>query len=189
MIRNYGHLNIYLNQLSEDVYPQPQDIGHTKLALDVFYKWFAPNDMGKSVLDVGCGDEAFMRPYFEQKGMEYTGIALKSTDPSILNMDFTFLDFPDEAFDVVFSRHSLEHSPMPIISLMEWHRVAKQFLCLILPNPKHYGWAGINHYSVMNEEQLAFLLKRSGWHVIWEDTSDQTEIRVMCEKVRNLPYE
>lgn len=184
MNRNFGHLNIYLNRLMEDIYPQPEDSGHTAWALDVFNKWFAPNDMGKSILDVGCGDTAFMRPLFERIGMEYTGVALKTQNPNVKNMDFSFMDFEEESFDVVFSRHSLEHSPMPIISLMEWYRVSKAFLCLILPNPAVFGWAGVNHYSVMNQEHAEYLLGRAGWHVVWTDFSDDHELRFMCEKVR-----
>lgn len=189
MIRNYGNLDIYLNRLLSDIYPQPPDEGHTQMALDVFNKWFLPNNLGKSVLDVGCGDTAFMRPHFEILNMEYTGVALKVTNPEVINMDFNFLEFPDDTFDCVFSRHSLEHSPMPLISLMEWYRVAKFFLCIIIPNPDHYGWTGLNHYSVMNEEHLLFLLKRAGWYPIWGDTTEPTEIRFMCQKKADIQYE
>lgn len=189
MNRNFKHLNSYLNQLYQDIYPQPIDSGHFKLALGIFNKWIRPNFLGVSVLDVGCGDTAFMKPVFERKKMAYTGIALNSSNPNVINMDFSFLDFPDESFDLIFSRHSLEHSPMPLLTLMEWYRVAKDFLCLVLPNPQHYGYVGINHYSVMNKEQVNFLLKRAGWNIIWEDNSEPTEIRLMCEKLRDKIYE
>lgn len=168
----------------EDIYPQPEDEGHTAWAQAVFNKWIAPTSLGKSVLDVGCGDTAFMRNMFESVGMEYTGVALKTSNPNVVNMDFSFLNFPDESFDLVFSRHSLEHSPMPVISLMEWHRVSKAFLCLILPNPEKFGWAGLNHYSVMNKEQAQYLLHRAGWRVIWTDFTEESELRFMCEKDR-----
>lgn len=172
-----------------DVYPQPPDDGHTQMSMDVFNKWISPNSLGKSVLDVGCGDTAFMREPFTQLGMEYTGIALKSTSPYILNMDFSFLEFGDDTFDLIFSRHTLEHSPMPLLTLMEWYRVAKSFLCLILPNPDHYGWAGRNHYSVMNRDHSIFLAERAGWRAIWEDASEPSEIRFMFEKARAIIYE
>jgi SAM-dependent methyltransferase len=96
----------------------------------------------------------------------------------------TFTDFDSESFDLVYSRHSLEHSPFPLLTLMEWHRIAKHWLLVILPNPEHYGWAGKNHYGVMNWEQAEYFLDRSGWKVIWDDKSEPSEIRLMCAKVK-----
>lgn len=189
MNRDFRHLNIYLNKLVSDVYPAPVDEQHTEWALQMFNLWFAKNKEVKSVLDAGCGDTAFMKPHFEKIGAEYTGVALNSDNPNVQNVDFTFLPFEDDSFDLVWSRHSLEHSPMPIITLMEWYRVSKAWLCLVLPNPVTYGWAGLNHYSVMHPTQVEFLLKRVGWNVIWSDFSEPSELRYMCEKVRKTEYE
>ena len=44
------------------------------------------------------------------------------------NADYNFLEYPDNSFDLVFSRHSLEHSPFPVLTLMEWYRVARDFM-------------------------------------------------------------
>jgi hypothetical protein len=35
--------------------------------------------------------------------------------------DFHFIDSGGEIYDLIFARHALEHSPMPILALMEWH--------------------------------------------------------------------
>lgn len=189
MIRDFSRINYYLNQLMMDIYPQPEDSGHTQLAMDVFNKWLRNDLKISSVLDVGCGDTAFMGRLFEEIGVEYTGIALKTNNPEITNMDFTFLDYKDEEFECIFSRHSLEHSPMPLLSLMEWNRVSSNFLCLVLPNPEHYGWAGLNHYSVLHPNQAEFLLKRAGWGIVWSDFTEPTELRYMCEKSTKSEYE
>ena len=189
MNRNFKHLNIHLNKLLQDVYGSPPDPRHTEWARQMFDLLFANNKEIHSVLDAGCGDNAFMREWFEGIGAKYTGIALRSSSPNVTNMDFSFLEYEDDSFDLVLSRHSLEHSPMPIITLMEWHRVSKAWLCLILPNPLEYGWAGLNHYSVMHPTQIEFLLKRAGWNIIWSDFSEKTELRYYCEKVRKSEYE
>lgn len=173
----------------DDIYPQPTDPGHTKWATDVFNKWFKNESSIKNILDVGCGDSAFMKPMFDSIGIKYTGISLRTDNPDIINMDFNFLEFDDNSFDCIFSRHSLEHSPMPLIALMEWFRVSNHLLCLILPNPKEFGWVGKNHYSVMSPNQVEFLLDRAGWKIIWTDFSEGAELRYMCEKSRKSNYE
>lgn len=189
MNRDFSRLNIYLNRLASDIYEQPEDGGHTRMAQDVFDKWFAPYREIKTLLDAGCGDTAFMRERFESIGITYTGIAMGVNHPNVVNKDFTFTDFADESFDCVFSRHSLEHSPMPVITLMEWYRISKAWLCLILPNPNVYGWAGKNHYSVMNTVQVTSLFERAGWNIIWTDETNNSELRFMCEKIRKVANE
>ena len=101
----------------------------------------------------------------------------------VLEEDFHFLPDGDEAFDLIFARHALEHSPMPILALMEWHRVAKKYLILVLPKPKFWLFLGRNHYSVVTDSQAKFLLHRSGWDIIEEDHSHEWEYRYLCEKV------
>ena len=81
-----------------------------------------------------------------------------------------------------FPRHSLEHSPMPLLTLMEWHRVARQYLMLIVPNPDYYTYIGKNHYAVMDKQQLSWLLRRAGWRVVAKDFSEFTELRFLCNK-------
>lgn len=183
MLRDFSRLNIYLNRLISDIYPQPPDEGHTTMAYDVFDKWIVALTGVRSVLDAGCGDTAFMKSKFEGIGMKYTGIAIGVNNPEIYNMDFTFTEFENNQFDLVFARHALEHSPMPIITLMEWHRIAKHFLCLVNPNPAYYGTIGRNHYSVVDRNQLVEWARLANWFPIWEDDTNNTEIRIMFEKV------
>jgi len=188
IVRDFINFNRYLDELLVDVYPQPEDEGHTKMAQEVIQKWI-PNLIGcRSVLDVGCG-EAFLQSAFEAIGIDYTGVTLgkdcevaHGLGRNALCQDFSFLDFQDASFDLVFSRHSLEHSPFPLLSLMEWHRIAKSWLCLILPTPKYWLYGGRNHYSVMAREQAEFLLERAGWCVVWTDFSDIREFRYMAAK-------
>ena len=188
-MRDYRNIDRYLDELLADIYVQPPDAGHTEMAREVIQNWF-PQLLGiKTVLDVGCG-QGFCQEIFEELGLEYTGITLgedyqiaKASGKNVLRADFTFMDiFPDDSFDVIFSRHSLEHSPMPLLTLMEFERVAKTYLCLVLPRPAYFTWAGRNHYSLMSVSQARFLLGRAGWTPIWEDFSDNREFRFMCSK-------
>lgn len=194
-MRDYIHIDSYLNHLLGDIYPQPTDVGHTALAQEVINLWCSRLAGCGSVLDVGCG-EGFCQPMFEKFGIQYTGICLGPDFSSaliagrnVLKMDFNFLDFEDDTFDLVFSRHSLEHSPMPLLTLMEWRRVAKNWLGLVVPAPEHYTFEGQNHYSVMTLPQALAILPRAGWHVMWSDTKNMEIPATTVEPAHTVPQE
>lgn len=200
-MRNWTHHDTYITKLYGDVYPQPDDGGHTGLARKVIDFWMSRMTTCHSVLDVGCGT-GFCQAMFEQWKVAYEGICLgedyldaQSHGRNVKKMDFNFLDYPDEYVDLIFSRHSLEHSPMPLLTLLEWARVAKSWLGLIVPAPEWYGYTGQNHYYVLNQEQWKNLLDKAGWRTLWEDVDTLTwsaekgetrphEYWFMCEKKR-----
>jgi hypothetical protein len=66
---------------------------------------------------------------------------------------------------------------------MEWHRVAKEWLILILPKPAFWGYGGRNHYHVMEERAALSLLLRAGWQPIETDHEHEMEYRWLCVKV------
>jgi ubiquinone/menaquinone biosynthesis C-methylase UbiE len=196
-MRDYSRIDSYLNELDGDIYAQPSDPMHAAWATQVIQSWI-PNlkDACKTVLDVGCG-QGFCKTIFEKlgTGIIWRGVTLGEDFVKCMekglpvnNYDMTFLDsFADESFDLVFARHVLEHSPMPLITLMEWHRVARNWLCLVLPRPIFWSYVGLNHYAVMDTTQVMWLLSRAGWHPIW-DAETTEEYRFMCEKkIRKSP--
>ncbi len=202
-MRNFTHIDRYMTQLYADIYPQPPDPGHTALATKVIDHWCSRLTHCYSVLDVGAG-QGFCQPLFERWNIAYTGIAMgedvvvaQANGRNVHRMDFSFLEYDGNSFDMVFSRHSLEHSPMPLLTLMEWARVSRNWLGLVLPHPDWYGYKGLNHYSVMNTDQIKNMLDRAGWHVIWEEVDTlpaadkqenpphrNHEIWLFCEKQR-----
>lgn len=175
-MRNWSRHDQYITKLYKDIYPQPDDSGHTMLARQVIDAWMSKMSSCKSVLDLGCGT-GFCQPMFEKWDVQYEGICLgedyldaHAHGRNVKRMDFNFLEYEDKSFDLLFSRHSLEHSPMPLLTLMEWHRVARNWLGIILPAPEWYTYTGRNHYSVMNMEQIKNLLNVAGWNVLWDET-------------------
>lgn len=196
-MRNWKNIDRYLNKLAADIYPQPEDPGHIALANKVIDTWMSRMTSCTSVLDLGCGT-GFCHSIFEKWNVKYEGICLgedfmvaKSKGRNVHKMDFHFLDYDDSSFDLLFSRHSLEHSPMPLLALMEWARVSKSWLGIVLPAPEWYTYKGLNHYSVMNRDQIENLLENAGWKIIWyeifyvnPDSDERTpqEYWIMCEK-------
>lgn len=205
-MRNYDNIDKYLDILAGDLYPQPPDPGHTQLAQEVIDLWCSRVASLRTVLDVGAG-QGFCQPMFEKWGIKYTGVALgpdvipaQNAGYNVERMDFSFLDYPDKFFDMVFSRHSLEHSPMPILTLMEWARVSVNYLGVILPAPEHYTYEGQNHYSVMSVPQFLAVAQRANWRPIWTDVksvafsdplpedpahvrTEPAEYWIFCEKI------
>lgn len=191
---NWSSLERHYKELIKDVYPQPIDGKHKKWMNEMITAAkFLPNC--NSVLDVGAG-MGDAEEMFKRLGMEYTGISIGSdwkeareNNKSIYNVDFNFM--PEEwsaKFDLVWARHSLEHSPFPLLTLMEFHRVSQKWLCLILPNPEHFGWVGRNHYSVLPKQQARWLLRRAGWKIVWREYTD-TEFRFICKKEPRISSE
>lgn len=173
-MRNWEHIDQYITKLYDQIYPQPEDAGHTQLAQKVINYWMSRMTTCHSVLDVGCG-QGMCQSMFEKWGVSYEGIALgedvtiaQEQGRNVKRMDFNFLDYPDNNVDLIFARHSLEHSPMPLLTLMEWARVSKNWLGIVLPAPEWYTYKGQNHYSVMNLEQVRNLLDVAGWNILWE---------------------
>lgn len=169
-MRDYTRFDKYVDQLQQDIYPQPPDAGHTEWALEALT--MIPIEVN-TVLDVGCG-EGFLAVEFNKHEIGWAGITLGEKDYqkgnenglSIYLGDYTFLECENNAADMVFARHALEHSPFPIITLMEWHRVASKYLLLVAPAPEYWNYNGQNHYSVANEDQLWWWLARAGWNII-----------------------
>jgi len=184
--RNYDFFKECVENLTGDVYAQPPDPGHLEWALEAF-SWIMttiyldrPIERDR-VLDVGCG-QAFMCPVFESQNFDWTGVTIgddfkharaflsgKGFDiAKVQEADMTFLPFEDETFDLIFARHVLEHSPFPIITLMEWRRKAKKdgWLCLVAPAPHWWKSKGRNHYSIVPTENLEWWLRRSGWEPV-----------------------
>lgn len=191
-MRDYTYIDKYLDELEQDIYEQPPDEWHTRMAADVINKWIPRLEDCKTVLDMGCG-QGFCMELFNNHSMYYLGFTLGNDvelglkrGNNVQKENFMFLSLEDNTFDLVFSRHSLEHSPMPLLTLMEWHRVAKKYLCLIMPKPSAFGFGGRNHYSVLTVEQIKSLLDRSGWEIMWEDHETPEEYRFMCKKVQRV---
>jgi SAM-dependent methyltransferase len=172
-MRDYTRFDKYLDELQDDIYPQPADPVHTKWAENAIV-WLHEHNLDvKSVFDVGCG-VGFCFPIFHKFGYSYAGITASEKDrkdavgvhgANVVLGDMTYLPVDDNSYDLMFARHILEHSPFPIITLMEWRRVAR-YLCLIMPSPEYWGYAGKNHYSVGNPDQIWWWLRRAGWGII-----------------------
>ena len=171
--RNYKHFDRNLDNLQGDIYDQPSDDGHTILATHAIDWWTGSIGTEKEkVLDIGCG-QGFCKPILESynkhwfgltRGNDYRNLKIEYPHAKAYDVDMTFTSFFDDHFDLLFARHTLEHSPFPLLTLMEWRRIGKNLL-LVAPAPEFWEYYGKNHYAVMNHHQIWWLLRRAGWEI------------------------
>jgi SAM-dependent methyltransferase len=112
---------------------------------------------GKSVLCVGCRNRDEIL-YFRKKGAsEVVGIDLFGDHPEIQVMDMHDLKFPDNAFDVVYSRHSFEHAYDKRQAAQEFVRVLRPAGVVVIEVPgKYKGGADYNRFDSLDDVLVAF---------------------------------
>jgi len=156
---------------------------HKLLTEETVKKYIDPLNIPKNakILDLGCGPGYFLD---EMKARGYTDLVGVTLSPNDIKMcedkgftiqkyDMSFLPqkegYYDESVDFIFLRHSLEHSPYPIFSLMEYNRVLKQgskiYIEVPAPDCERKHEFNLNHYSILGENQLAALIKRTGFDI------------------------
>lgn len=173
--------NEYLYQAH--IYDEGDSQFHRQLTENVVKQYVDPLELPKDakILDLGCGPGYFLD---EMKTREYTNVVGVTLSPGDIKLceskghvvkpyDLSFLPqsagYHDESVDFIFLRHALEHSPYPIFSLIEYNRILKQgsriYIEVPQPDCERQHEYNLNHYSIFGQNQLAALLKRTGFAV------------------------
>ena len=187
-MRDYRHIERYINELAADVYAQPPDDATQDLIRQLIGKWVSRLEGLDSILDVGCAQGQAI-PLLKKYCDCVVGVTLGNDamlashkGHTVYLADMTFLPFGPEEFKLLWCRHVLEHSPMPLLTLMEWHRVASQWAIVVVPSIEFHGYGEAQHYYMLQPEQWKVLFKRAGWTVLWEDLSYPIEHRWLLER-------
>ena len=111
-------------------------------------------------LDVGCGSnpkgtvnvDFFREGYNPQTGDQKIGEYMKARNiENFVMADALYLPFRDEAFDVVFSSHVIEHVFDPKGMLLEMNRVCKRKIIVRCPHRKGSGAKRPFHVNYFDE--------------------------------------
>lgn len=102
----------------------------------------------QSILCVGCRNDTEIR-YFRRRGAGHVvGIDLYQAGADILMMDMHDLKFDDSTVDVVYSRHSFEHSYDTRKAALEFVRVVKPGGIVVIEVPgRHKGGGDYNYFT------------------------------------------
>ena len=176
-------LKFYYDHVLSTVYSEGESPFHRTVTADVVRRFIDPLGLPKNsrILDLGCGAGYFMDEMRERGFANVTGLTLSPDDiqrcatkgHQVERKDMNFLANRDESIDMLFCRHSLEHSPFPYITLLEYNRVIRPrgYLYVEVPSPgcDRSPEDNRNHYSIFGRDMWLQLLRRTGFDVEWYD--------------------
>jgi SAM-dependent methyltransferase len=176
-------LKFYYEHVLGQVYAEGESPFHCDITQDVVARFIDPLNLPKhaEILDLGCGPGYFLDAMQQRDFTNVTGVSLSAEDVDtatkkqhqVIKSDMNFLSNRDESVDMLFCRHSLEHSPFPYITLLEYNRVLRPngYLYIEVPAPdsERPHEDNRNHYIILGRSMWLSLLKRSGFDVTWYD--------------------
>jgi len=177
-------LKFYYEHVLGTVYSEGDSPFHRTITEDVVTRFIDPLDLAKTsvIRDLGCGAGYFLDLMGARGFTTVRGITLSAEDLAIcaakghrdlVRGDMNFLSDADESVDLLFCRHSLEHSPFPYITLIEYNRVLKPrgvlYVEVPAPDCEMLHEKNRNHFSIMGKQMWLSLLERTGFDVEWHE--------------------
>lgn len=164
---------------------------------DIIFPLNMPKD--SRILDIGCGSGYWMETMRSQGFTNVHGITMGDEDIqncldkglSVTREDFTFTDQPDGSVDFIYCRHALEHSPAPIMTLLEFNRIMKMgargYIELPAPDQDRKHEDNLNHFSILGKTMWHKLFLRAGLDVKWTfdysfDLTDEIAPGIMVDQ-------
>lgn len=169
----------FLELVRSHVYSEPDTQLHMSTIDSMATKIMAEHPPTGEFADIGCGSGYAME---KLKSLGCTanmvGVTLSPDDAEtaekrgfkVFKEDMSFLSFDDNSKDYLWVRHALEHSPFPLMTLIEFYRVmapgAKAYIEMPSPKCARLLEAYDNHYSIMGMRQWACLMERAGFTIL-----------------------
>ncbi|MFA5013948.1 MAG: methyltransferase domain-containing protein [Actinomycetota bacterium] len=173
---DYTNFERHYQYLTSQIYTEPYSAHHAQTAKEMV-QYFCYHLDFLSAVEFGCGTAPCLDE-MKKMGKKTLGVTLggEKLDHEVLREDMHFTSLPDGSFEMAVVRHALEHSPMPLILLLEIRRIATKFVLIAVPSPTEFCIRHKNHYSVFHRINWEYLFKLSGWKV-----KDYRQIRFFCE--------
>ena len=124
---------------------------------------------GQSVLDVGCGNGAYVLKLADRYnilGVDMQRFETWNAMPHLFSVsDASELQFKDNSFDTVLSFETLEHLTEPKKALREYYRICRKNLILTVPNcditsgmrqslMAYYHWVDRTHVNFFDMDTI-----------------------------------
>lgn len=171
----------YLSKIYSTVYAEPETPQFHVPLIQKSVEHFLPLmelDKKARILDIGCGQGTFIREMDDRGYKQVVGLTMSKDDVdaciekgyTAVYGDMSDLAYQNDTWDLVWCRHALEHSPFPLITLLEFNRVMKDgaYLYVEVPAPdtERQHEFNPNHYSVFGEVMWASLFGRAGFESV-----------------------
>jgi len=135
-------------------------------------KFFSGIDINGRIVDFGCGMGQNIYKLPNAMGYDISNFAVEFCRRKGINATTHLEDIPNEAFDVVFSSHALEHHPHPKTMVEDMYAKLKpgKKLVLVIPHERH-GKSGFEldlnqHLYSWNFRTINNLLLTSGFDIL-----------------------
>ena len=182
MKQEYKRFKQYMEMLHNTVYHEPETPDfHNKLIDELNRQVIDPMliPFDTQILDIGCGSGYWMEKMREKGYDRLTGITYNDDDIAfcnekklhVLKNDFTFTELPDSYAGFIFCRQALEHSPFPMLTLLEFNRLLKKdgkaYIEVPAPDMDRKHEENVNHFSILGAKMWRELYRRAGFHIDW----------------------
>lgn len=182
---NHIKLKFYYETVLTHVRAEGDSAFHAALTRDLVTKFVDPLKLHSQalILDLGCGPGYFLDEMKQRNFANALGVTLSPDDAelcrgkghNVRHNDMNFLTEQDESVDYIWCRQTLQHSPFPYITLLEWNRVLKPNgrLYIEVPQPdcERQHENTLAHYSVLGIKMWLSILARTGFDVSWHEVS------------------
>lgn len=195
-------LKFYYDYILGQVYAEGDSAFHKSITEDVIERFIDPLKLHKksAILDLGCGPGYFLDAMKMRGYANLVGVSLSDEDVTtcqskghnVRKADINFLSDPDESLDMLFCRHSIEHSPFPYITLLEYNRVLRPngnlYIEVPAPDCDRNHETNRNHYSILGKAMWLSLLQRTGFDIEWYDYNFPITLNKTGEKFEEKYY-
>ena len=178
---DYKKFKLFEKRSQDTVYSEQVGGYHDDIIPDITQQFLSQFNLDPQckILDIGCGPGVFIK---SAKALGYnnvTGVTLSTEDVDAcisqgfdaINASMTDLPIADASVDFIWCRHALEHSPYPLFTLFEFHRVLKPggqvFIEVPAPdNERTYMHEfNPNHYSILGNRMWQGLFNKAGFEL------------------------
>ena len=139
-------------------------------------KLVLPEVKGKRVLDVGCGQGVAIEALKKHGFDDVLGTGINRTDLDVCQgKGFNVIEhdmhepLDGKTFDLIWARHVLEHSPIPLYVLRLFGEMLAPdgvlYVDVPMPETACHHEANPNHYTVLTECGWGCLLLKAGFDV------------------------
>lgn len=135
---------------------------------------------GRSILDVGCGNGAYvlrLADEYDIRGVDHAHFETWRERPELFSIsDATQLDLPGSSVDTIVSFETLEHLSDPDKALREYYRVARKNVILTVPNCDltpgltksnllYSHWRDRTHVNFFNMQSITAAVEKAGFRI------------------------